>query len=1805
MRRKRSEGNFIWRTLLWCLLISVCLLVTAGVSQAFTLKVVDQNGNPVKGFRWLVEEDTTYEVIPGAIVSDSPGVNIHKSYAPVVRTGHTVGAQAGVGVPATKRYAVTVLPDEGHALGGANVKAHQGSVTVIVQTYPIPTAQISVLAFHDNNPINNTPDQPFEEGLADFSLLVFDQFGQISQDAFGNPLGTTYNADGTVNVIGTGVIRTDANGQAFVKNIPPGKYGVRLVPPPDKANWVQTSTIEGTPGVDAWVKANEPPYFLEFGPTIQHVFTGFVEPQNIIPAGPGATVTGQLVRFHASRPPTILPANGVPVPQAIFGVNDLTLAGQKGIFVGAANPADGTFTVPSLPPGTYQIVSWDVNLDYIFNFFTVIVTDADVGTTINLGQVPVNAWFGTLKGSVFYDENENGIRDPGEVGLWNQVVDTRFRDGSLYQATLTDNNGEYEFAEVFPWFKWTVAEVNYTSMKATGATIQVDEGAALPGCLPGSEICPQPQPENAGLPYRVQLSTDPVTGVYNPVLLQAMTLYADQTNIIDWGKKNYAPGENGGIVGIAFYATTRAEDDPRLAAAETWEPGIPRVQVNLYQSDGAGNIVDLNADGKVTLADVDNYPFAWSQSGKKGPEDVKRAGAGAFNKGDAVRVTWTDSWDDNLPTGCVYTTPDQRPLVHGQQMIDCAETIRTWNQVRPGVFDGGYGFFGIPSGQYIVEIVPPAGYKIQKEEDKNVVFGDRYTPSPLLELPACVGTFANTRVHHKVPPYLTLFPDQQVPAYRAGEETPLCTMREVLLSDGQNTNADFFLFTDVPKSARAMGLMTNDLANQLNPDAPNFGEKLGPSWIPVSFQDYQGKEITRVYTDEFGIYNSLVPSTFTLNPPIPTGVSPNMITLCLNHPGPIPDPKHPGRFIVDPSYDKRYGQACLTLDFWPGKITYPDTPVVPIAAFTGAQNATLDCEFPNQTPVIYSVSGPGAGGPYVPNTGSVLTILSAGKTEVLNPDYNPWDPVLPRTIIRDYGFGAAAGTVTLGGVPLTGVQWSDGVIRATVPAGAAAGGQLVVTRKDSGRASTLGVTVTVGGPAPIRVANSNQSIQAAINASAPGGLVLVAPGTYKENVIMWQPVKLQGWGAASTIINASPYPAERIQAWSDYLATLVNSGTVDLVPGEDPTFIQERAPGIFVLTKEGAFSQALAARIDGFTIEGANAGGAIFANAYAHYLEISNNRLLSNMGVFGGGIRVGSQALVNATNNGYYSSQNDNIKIHNNHVSQNGGVLGGAGIALYTGTDNYQVTNNYICGNFTTNNGGGINHFGLSDGGLIANNVILMNEAFYGGGTGGEGGGIYVAGLPVPALAPVGTLSQGTGSVTINANLIQGNLAGAGDGGGIRASFVNGQDVQNLLQANWFKLNIFNNMIVNNVSGLAGGAIALQDVANANIINNTASNNDGTASGANAFAGGAAVSSTPLGAGIIARMHSAGLEAALAGQGVTQTFSNPVLYNNIVRHNRSFYWDGTAGAGTGALVANPTLPFWDLSVVGGAVTDLLNPQFSVLTDTTGYAVTNISTDPLFLSEYFNALQTAAVAQEGGNFVQVTFKPLTLAGNYHIYPATSPAIDQGSSLYLAQFTELQKDFDGNSRTGSVDIGADETDPNARALKILKAGTGSGTVTSSPAGIACGSSCIGIFNVGTKVTLTAAPVDTHTTFDGWSGDAVGTAKTVNVTMDANKTVTATFTGASITVTSPNGGETWTRGTPATITWNYTGAPTGNVKIQLYKNGQLNRQIGLAVPITKKTVTWRPPAGLPAGTDYRIKISTTDGLYTDTSDADFTIN
>ncbi len=1641
----RLDGSLArrWRLHLTFALI-LGLLAFLPAAQALganvTVKLVGEDGvTPLAiDFRYTVEEDLTFhpEANPGFPNFADQNVlsfNFHRSYMPVVSTGTGAAGTATVGgLDPAKFYFISVLPSlpEKHTMGGGLVRPGQTSLTISLNNLPLPTAQISVFVFEDNNRINGVADLPQEHGLEGFIVNIREAGGRygangelITQDAFGNPLGTTYKPDGSVLAVGDGIIMTDANGLALIKNLPPAKYGVTISPPLG-TNWVQTSTIEGSPTIDAWVKANEPSYFTEFGPAGHHCIFGFVRPfkDTAILSG-GTTIQGQVVSDHMNRPPNYGFNAGALFPDTWVGLNDST---GKGVFAGPCD-ANSNFTISGVPAGTWQLVVWDKPLDVVIASTLITVwpdgTCGPVrGGSCNLNKVAVFDWFAHLMGKVFYDTNQNGFQDlatdPTEVGLSQRTVNIRWRDGTLYQSATTGPDGSYHFAEVFPFFNWLVAEVDFLNMKPTGLTAVVDAGGPVNTAV-------ETFPGYGRLTPQVQPVTNPNTGdnlsrtETGPVLTQPFQAFLGQTNVIEWGKVDYPEGETGGIAGMVFYDTTRAEDDPYYGIGETWQPGIPNVTVNLYSVDA------------VTLAET------------------------------YVTSTTTDSWDANRPTGCPGDPND--PFYMNAK---CYDGMRNWNQVRPGVFDGGYGFSGLAPGIYVVEVVPPPGYKLVRSQDKNVDFGDTYKPAALSRLPECVGPT------YVVPAELSLFPGE--PAPLAGRTLNDCNRKKVYLSEAKNAAADFFLFTDAPIASHVVGMILNDLANEFDPNNPNFGEKFAPSWVPIGFYDYLGKEITRVYSDQYGNFNALLPGTYSVNIPSPSGVAPNMVVACMNDPGPIPDPANPGEFIVDPYYSSQYSQFCYTFQYMPGATTYLDTPVLPIAAFAGQRQFPLDCEFPNKTPVISYVTNPNlngaggrrGGGPYIPNKNANngaqrrLQIRSMGPTLVPNPAYDG-TAGSPKTIVRDFGFGGTRGTVTLGNRTLDIVRWNNRLIEVEVPRGTNTG-QLMVTRGDNQVQTVYGITVTMGPLAQGNTAmwvNTKSSIQAALDLAKPGDLILVEPGTYNELVVMYEDVYLQGYGAPSVLINAVKRPGEKLQAWRDKVASIVTApGTNYLLPGQvlnfdpannEPGLLNTaEGPGILVLADRRKWTPSRKPRIDGFGITGSDIGGAIVVNGNARALEISNNKLFSNHGLYAGGIRVGHPDLFGADDNPI-DANNWNMKVHHNFITQNGSTAqdGAGGIGLFSGSAGYEVTENYVCGNFAVGSGGGIGHLGLSAhpqrANRIADNKVLFNQCFNQvPASVSEGGGISIAGV-VPPPNAAGGLTAGTGSVLIDSNRIHGNLAGSGDGGGIRLAYVNGQDVLNNpgKQDNWYTVQVFNNMISNNVSGLAGGGIILKDTLKAGIIHNTIVHNDTTATAGEAFPRGVLFPSSRHPAGVVSRAHSPEL-LALNRKG----FSDPELKNNILWRNRAFFWDPSVtnaqGIAVGGLLNGSA---WDLGVLGRTAT--LNPRNCLLTSLQGIPAgnNNVTGNPRFVSTFPNGASglpvqpentvplTAAAVDEGGNFIDVRFGPLSLINpgtgvpyvDLRINANNSPALGAGIGNVVNTYPPLRFDYFNNNRPSNrPDIGAHE-------------------------------------------------------------------------------------------------------------------------------------------------------------------------------------
>jgi len=1625
-------------------------------------------GAAVSDYRWTLEEDSTWHPDPSVPNGESLAKTFHKSYMPVVAQG-CVGATAcaegetetpftnNVALDPAKHYYVSVLPadamDEnaggerlGHTVGGAQIPPGATTVTVDVNPEPLPYAQISIFVFDDSGPTNGGVDAN-EIGLGGFQITLEDAGGRygisagaMSQDADGNPL-TNALGEAPYNCFGgaaptPGVILScpdldpDPNvvsplaGQVLIKNLWPAKYGI-ITTPPNATDWVQTSTIEGTKVIDAWVKAGEPPFFTEFGPVGWHAFVGFASPEGINSrraAGTNtATITGAITNHHMSRPPdqTLWGSEEGNTYEALahtrpwVGLNSVGGRGPNIAAVQADVSDEGiaTFTIDNVPQGfDYQIVVWDSYLDQVIAYRSVLGTDLEAGMT-DVGNIPVFQWFARLENHVFLDANGNGLRDADEGPLSEQAVNLRWRDGSVYQSFPTDLEGFVPFDQVFPFFNWLVAEVDYARFEATGLTVTVDHGGDTRGY--NRVLNPQTQLEDCTLG---DCTSRTETG---QVLTQGFQGFLGQTSVFEWGKRPYEPGVNGGISGIVYYGVTRAEADPRLAAAEPWEPGIARVPVRLHR-------VVEKADGTTGLA--------------------------------LVAETLTDSWDDSLPTGCPGADENDH-LIVGYDVdqasgitTKCYDGLRNFNQARPAVFDGGYAFNDIPAGEYVVEVVVPPGYELMKEEDINVTSGDGYAsvfvpapvgpvvplilpdaamvaeamaPEPGLAQPPCVGEL------REVPDTLSLFPKRNEEAPFRQALRPLCDRKKVILSDQGQAAADFTLMTDAPIAAHYAGMVLDDVAQEFNPLSPQFGEKWAPPFVPVSIRDYNGEEISRVYSDQWGRINGLMPSTFTAYIPSPSGFSPAMHMTCMNDPGPIPNPENPAEMIPDPQYNPAYSNFCYTFQYMPGTTTYLDTPVLPVSAFASGYNPP-DCSLDAGTPMIYSVDGDrDAGiGPMVSRaqangtTGprGEITIRSMGTRVVPNPAYEGPLSGEPKTITRDFGFGDPAlegeGTVTIGGRNLTIMSWSDDTIVASVR-GNTLTGQLVVTR-GNGNASEHAITVTVYDDIAPRhtFVSSGQSIQAAIDAATQIDgeypLIMVEPGVYNESVIMWKPVRLQGAGAGSTMINAAKRPTQILVDWRNKMDEVFfevpQNLAVDSLPNQ-----AEGAAGFTV--SEGAAITVLGrdtngvrgfgrndSRVDGFSITGGDVGGGILVNSYAHGLEISNNHVYGNNGSYHGGIRVGQPYLElpaptrePGENNSTYELNTD-LNIHNNAVTLNGGLGGaGGGISLTTGSDRYRVSENFVCGNFTTGDGGGIGHLGLSNDGRILSNTIVHNQSFNQAVT-VSGGGVFVGGEPVvrefleqdnPDL-----LSTGAGDVVVRFNRIQGNQAAAGHGGGIRTQDINGQDIGITGdRPKWYSMRILDNVIVNNVTGWSGGGISLQNTVKGVIRRNTIAHNDSTATV------GALVTnnlSAKQPAGISTEPHSPALAAAIAQYGTDvpaadRTLSTPFMGNprdNILWENRSFHYEvaGTtaqlspvlAQATVGA--CDSSAVYWDLDA---RVDDWREPDAGAPGAT--------SPDPGFIagSTYCNGGRALATPpgpmyalpalDEGGNaWIDVRFGPLTRA-----------------------------------------------------------------------------------------------------------------------------------------------------------------------------------------------------------------------------------
>lgn len=168
-------------------------------------------------------------------------------------------------------------------------------------------------------------------------------------------------------------------------------------------------------------------------------------------------------------------------------------------------------------------------------------------------------------------------------------------------------------------------------------------------------------------------------------------------------------------------------------------------------------------------------------------------------------------------------------------------------------------------------------------------------------------------------------------------------------------------------------------------------------------------------------------------------------------------------------------------------------------------------------------------------------------------------------------------------------------------------------------------------------------------------------------------------------------------------------------------------------------------------------------------------------------------------------------------------------------------------------------------------------------------------------------------------------------------------------------------------------------------------------------------------------------------------------------------------------------------------------------------------------------------------------PLTDLAGYKIYYGTvsrsySKSIDvgnnttktvsglsEGATYYFAvtAYNTSHKESKYSNEIGRTITGPNPPQPpppSTNLLTVSKSGTGSGSVNSSPAGIACGPDCSEIYLAAATVTLSASP-GPGSLFTGWSGACTGTGS-CTVTMETAKSVTAKFIIKTYTIKASAG-------------------------------------------------------------------------------------
>ena len=260
----------------------------------------------------------------------------------------------------------------------------------------------------------------------------------------------------------------------------------------------------------------------------------------------------------------------------------------------------------------------------------------------------------------------------------------------------------------------------------------------------------------------------------------------------------------------------------------------------------------------------------------------------------------------------------------------------------------------------------------------------------------------------------------------------------------------------------------------------------------------------------------------------------------------------------------------------------------------------------------------------------------------------------------------------------------------------------------------------------------------------------------------------------------------------------------------------------------------------------------------------------------------------------------------------------------------------------------------------------------------------------------------------------------------------------------------------------------------------------------------------PVVAQILGPSTSVGLTVTKAGAGAGTVTSTPAGINCGTTCSAAFA-SGTSVTLTAATAAGSTFAGWSGACTGTATCTVSMTAARAVTATFNAA----TSFPLSVTRMGTGTGTVTSTPAGINC------GTTCSANYATGTSVTLSAAPASGSTFAGWSGACSGTGACtvSMTAARAVTATFNAATSFPLSVTKMGTGTGTVTSAPAGINCGSTCSANYTTGTSVTLTAVPTSSST-FGGWSGACTGTgACTVSMTVARN--VTATFNGLTVPV------------------------------------------------------------------------------------------